>query len=268
VKLEGILEAFNLTNHVNAVTRNTTWGTGAYPALRRRPSTRSRLSLSPARCSSAHASRSELMEQRVRSTVLIAMLLTAAVPLSAHVTLQPKTAKTGMQEYSVRVPTEKDAATNVGPDGVPARIRGASLPSAGAGWKYEIERDSSGRISGVTWSGGKIARDEYEQFQFMARARNAGVFKIEAYQTYGENDVVAWVEAEGSKRPAPQVTIEGAGAEGAAGGDPFAGAAATRAGAPATAAVTAGPATWMGGAALAIALAALVMSMRSPRRVH
>jgi hypothetical protein len=31
MKIEGTLEAFNLTNHVNAVTRNTTWGTGAYP---------------------------------------------------------------------------------------------------------------------------------------------------------------------------------------------------------------------------------------------
>jgi len=196
------------------------------------------------------------------------MLLTAAVPLSAHVTLQPKTAKTGMQEYSVRVPTEKDTATTSVRMVFPPGFEVLRFRPPAPGWKYEIERDSSGRISGVTWSGGKIARDEYEQFQFMARARNAGVFKIEAYQTYGENDVVAWVEAEGSKRPAPQVTIEGAGAEGAAGGDPFAGAAATRAGAPATAAVTAGPATWMGGAALAIALAALVMSMRSPRRVH
>ena len=208
------------------------------------------------------------MEQRVRSTVLIAMLLTAAVPLSAHVTIQPKAAKTGMQEYSVRVPTEKDTATTSVRMVFPPGFEVLRFRPPAPGWKYEIERDSSGRISGVTWSGGKIARDEYEQFQFMARARNAGVFKIEAYQTYGENDVVAWVEAEGSKRPAPQVTIEGAGAEGAAGGDPFAGAAATRAGAPATAAVTAGPATWMGGAALAIALAALVMSMRSPRRVH
>jgi len=189
--------------------------------------------------------------QRVRSTVLVTMLLTAAVPLSAHVTLQPKTAKTGMQEYSVRVPTEKDVATTSVRMVFPPGFEVLRFRPPAPGWTYEIERDSSGRISGVTWSGGKIARDEYEQFQFMARARNAGVFKIDAYQTYGDNDVVAWVEAEGGTRPAPQVTIEGAaGAEGA------------------TAAVTAGPSTWMGGAAVAIALAALVMSMRSARRVR
>jgi len=194
------------------------------------------------------------------------MLLTAAVPLGAHVTIQPRTAKTGMQEYSVRVPTEKDAATTSVRMVFPPGFEVLRFRPPAPGWKYEIERDSSGRISGVTWSGGKIGRDEYEQFQFMARARNAGVFKVEAYQTYGENDVVAWVEAEGSKRPAPQITIEGAAA--AEGADPFAGAAATRAAVPATAPVTAGLTTWMGGGAVVIALAALAVSMRSSRRVH
>jgi hypothetical protein len=31
-RLEGLVEAFNLTNHVNAITRNTTFGPGSYPA--------------------------------------------------------------------------------------------------------------------------------------------------------------------------------------------------------------------------------------------
>ena len=30
-QLEGLAEAFNLTNHVNVVTRNTNFGAGAYP---------------------------------------------------------------------------------------------------------------------------------------------------------------------------------------------------------------------------------------------
>jgi len=198
------------------------------------------------------------------------MLLTAAVPVGAHVTIQPKTAKTGMQEYSVRVPTEKDAPTTSVRMVFPPGFDVLRFRPPAPGWKYEIERDSSGRISGVTWSGGKIGRDEYEQFQFMARSRNAGVFKVEAYQTYGESDVVAWVEAEGGKRPAPQITIEGAAA--AEGADPFAGAAATGAAVPPAARpaapTTAGPSTWMGGGAVVIALAALAVSMRSSRRVH
>jgi hypothetical protein len=31
-RIEGLVEAFNLTNHVNAITRNTTFGTGSYPS--------------------------------------------------------------------------------------------------------------------------------------------------------------------------------------------------------------------------------------------
>jgi hypothetical protein len=31
-RIEGMFEAFNLTNHVNAITRNTTFGTASYPS--------------------------------------------------------------------------------------------------------------------------------------------------------------------------------------------------------------------------------------------
>ena len=31
-RIEGLVEAFNLTNHVNAITRNTTFGSGSYPS--------------------------------------------------------------------------------------------------------------------------------------------------------------------------------------------------------------------------------------------
>jgi hypothetical protein len=32
VKVEGLVEGFNVTNRVNNLTRNTSWGAGAYPA--------------------------------------------------------------------------------------------------------------------------------------------------------------------------------------------------------------------------------------------
>jgi len=32
LEIEALVEGFNLTNHVNVVTRNTTFGTGAYPS--------------------------------------------------------------------------------------------------------------------------------------------------------------------------------------------------------------------------------------------
>jgi hypothetical protein len=32
LRIEGLVELFNVTNRVNNVTRNTNWGAGAYPA--------------------------------------------------------------------------------------------------------------------------------------------------------------------------------------------------------------------------------------------
>jgi len=208
----------------------------------------------------------------VRGIIFVVALL-IAVPAGAHVTVSPKSADANsMQEYTVRVPTEKDVPTTsvrmVFPEGFDvSRFRPA------AGWKYEVERDPMGRIAAVTWSGNTIARDEYEQFYFMARAKNPGTFKLEAYQTYNGNDVVGWIEQEGGKRPAPQVTIkpaaprtEGAGAN----ADPFAPQSTSSAStsAPAESAATAGMGTWLGALSVVVALAALVMSQRAARQAR
>ena len=53
LKARGLVEAFNVTNRVNNLTRNTTWGPGAYPSIPCRRSTGSPLSAIRARCSSA-----------------------------------------------------------------------------------------------------------------------------------------------------------------------------------------------------------------------
>ena len=136
----------------------------------------------------------------MRAIVVIALVL-AAAPAAAHVTVQPKSVPTGFHEYAVRVPTEKDRPTTsvrvVFPEGFDVlRFR----PPA-PGWRYEIERSASGRIAGVTWSGGSIGREEFEVFEFMARVRAPGVYKLDAYQTYGTDDVVGWVNA-AEPRPA------------------------------------------------------------------
>src|SRR4029078_12691861 len=130
----------------------------------------------------------------------------------------------GLQEFLVRVPTEKNLPTTsvklVFPEGFDVlRVR----PSAG--WKYELEKDASGRVTSITWSGSSVGLNEYEVFSFMARAQTPGNYKINAYQTYGANDVVAWVN-DAEPRPAPQIMVEPAPAAAAVtGADPFAGAA-------------------------------------------
>ena len=199
--------------------------------------------------------------------VLVAAGLFVPSMAGAHVTVQPKqgTVKS-FQEYVVRVPTEKDAPTTavrmVFPEGFDV-LRFRRTP----GWRYEIERDASGRIASVTWSGGSISREEYELFSFMARAAAPGTYKLDAYQTYGANDVVAWVNP-AEPRPAPQITIVAGGGQASNSADPFAdGASRSSAAAGTSASASAKPLERsIMGASLVVALAALLMSGRALRR--
>jgi YD repeat-containing protein len=206
------------------------------------------------------------MKRAISRFLLSIFLAAGGVVLSAHVTVQPKEVPVkSLQEFLVRVPTEKDQPTTavrlVFPEGFELlRVR----PTAG--WKCEFERDADGRIVAAAWSGGSISRNEYEVFSFMARSQSPGVVKIEAYQTYGEHDVVAWVNA-AEPRPAPQITVLPAGSNPAApAADPFA---PPMVGGDPTRPVSANPSTTpsvLGGAALLVALAALAMSWQATRR--
>lgn len=205
-----------------------------------------------------------------------ALLLTSAVigslaqPAFAHVSVQPGEAPArSFQEYTVRIPTERDTPTlsvrMVFPEGFEV-LRFRPM----AGWKYEIERDAKGRIAAVTWSGAKISREEYQVFGFMARAANPGTYQLNAYQQYEGGETVGWVNPQ-EPQPAPKVTIVAAPAADAAASatapDPFAGApAAGAAAAPATAAASA-PATGrttqlMAAASLVISLGSLMVAWR------
>jgi uncharacterized protein YcnI len=202
---------------------------------------------------------------------MISALLCAA-PAGAHVSIQPKTAAAnGSQEYTIRVPTEKDVPTTmvrlVFPEGFEA-LRFRPAP----GWKYEVERDATGRIAAVTWSGSTIGRDEYELFQFMARSRKPGTYKIEAYQTYAGGEVVGWVNP-AEPKPAPQVTITAAAAQREGGAaDPFAnGQARPEGGAAAdkeTLIAAPGVPLWLGGGALLVAALSLVVALSAARRAR
>ena len=80
------------------------------------------------------------------------------------------------------------------------------------GWQREIERDASGRITAVVWSGGKIEPAEYEDFFFIARTpQETGKLAFKAYQSYEGGETVEWVN-DAEPRPAPAVTIRAAAA--------------------------------------------------------
>jgi uncharacterized protein YcnI len=143
-------------------------------------------------------------------TLALLALVTGAGSVAAHVGIQPAEAPPATsQTFTVRVPTERDVPT--------IRVR-MEFPNGMTvsrfqpkpGWQREIERDASGRITAVVWSGGKIEPAEYEDFFFIARTpQETGKLAFKAYQSYEGGETVEWVN-DAEPRPAPAMTIRAA----------------------------------------------------------
>jgi YD repeat-containing protein len=202
----------------------------------------------------------------MRQLLVASLVLLSVSTIAAHVTVQPRQAPAkSFQEYVVRVPTEKDTPTlsvrMVFPEGFEV-LRFRPTP----GWKYEVERDAKGRIVAVTWSGGKVGREEYEQFSFLARAANPGTYQLDAYQPTRAARLSAGSTRRSRSRrqrspSSPRLPITGA----QAAGDPFAAGAA----APGPAAPSASSRGWLAeilaGTSLLVSLAALMAARRRSR---
>ncbi len=176
---------------------------------------------------------------------MLLVLATVVVVASAHVTVSPRQilANTG-GDFVLKVPTEKPVPTIKLRVEFPQGFR-VSRIKAKQGWTTQIERDTSKAITAVTWSGGKIAPDEFDDFTVSARiAADAGpILAIKAFQTYEGGEVVEWTDAVDpqAKRPAPKITIMQA---------------------PSQFATTA-KSNWLGASALLLGLVAVTMSMRN-----
>ena len=143
-------------------------------------------------------------------TLALLALVTGAGSVAAHVGIQPAEAPPATsQTFTVRVPTERDVPTirmrMEFPNGM---IVSRFQPKPG--WQRELERDASGRITAVVWSGGKIEPAEYEDFFFIARTpQETGKLAFKAYQSYEGGETVEWVN-DAEPRPAPAMTIRAA----------------------------------------------------------
>lgn len=162
------------------------------------------------------------MKRFLVSFAAFAAVLLSTVPASAHVRLDPSTAVVGRQVYSLRVPNEKDISTTkvrlVVPDGV--EITGV-LPVAG--WTHSEkkvpvtnqqqpasddadEEAATERISEITWQGGEVKAGEYMVFGFSTNyTGNPGDIAWKAYQTYSDGSVVPW---DGSTKEAEAPTVK------------------------------------------------------------
>lgn len=185
----------------------------------------------------------------MRSTRPLALLLvgtglalSAAVPASAHVTVQgPGATQGGYAKITFRVPTEEAVPTTrlqiVFPPAAPlASVR--TKPHAG--WTAVVAKapaaepftvfgeEQTEQVASVTFTaapGAGIRPGEFDEFEISAGPLpqvDAMVFK--ALQTYADGTVVRWIEeqVEGAsepERPAPVLTLAKAGAAGDSHGD-------------------------------------------------
>ncbi|PYI53111.1 YcnI family protein [Paenibacillus flagellatus] len=143
---------------------------------------------------------------------LFAMMLFAGVA-SAHVTVMPNETTQGKYEvFTLRVPTEKEIATVKVEVKIPAGVTISRLEPK-PGWKYDLAKDASGKITGVVWTatGEGFGATEFGEFRMQGKVENdAKDLSWKAYQTYKDNSVVEWVGAEGSDKPASVTKVKAA----------------------------------------------------------
>ena len=154
--------------------------------------------------------RDGLRQRWLTFLALLGALLAVGVA-SAHVTVNPRVvAANSFAAFTVRVPTERDVPTTGVRIEFPAELT-VSRFQPKPGWQREVEKNQAGAITAVSWSGGQIAPDEYDEFSFQARTpAEAGTLVFKAYQTYAGGETVAWIDGEEGEAPAPVVEVEAA----------------------------------------------------------
>jgi len=177
----------------------------------------------------------------MRRTALVALAAAAltvlvAGPAVAHVTVNPReAAKGGFAELTFRVPNEMDNASTTKlevsfPTDTPiASVSVRPLP----GWQVAVAKTKLAQpvqtddgeitegVSRITWSGGKIAPGQYENFSVSAGPlpENADQLVFKALQTYSNGEVVRWIEEQPAggaepEHPAPVLKLTAAGESG------------------------------------------------------
>src|SRR6478736_3007018 len=130
------------------------------------------------------------------TTLLSALVLSTiafAGTASAHVVVYPQEATQGSYEkFTVRVPTEKEIPTTKVKIEIPKDVE-ISRFEPKEGWKYELQKDSSGLITSVTWTAtdAGLSPTEFGEFNMQGKVGdNAKKIVWKAYQTYKDGTTV------------------------------------------------------------------------------
>lgn len=146
--------------------------------------------------------------QRLSGLFLAACaLLSFNFSAAAHVVVYPREAKAGSYEvFTVRCPNEKDTPTMKLELDIPASEIAIHNYEPVPGWKAELEMDTSGNATKITWTteGEGLLPHQFGEFKIMGKIDSeAKSITWKAHQTYtGSNGVVDWTGEAGSKSPA------------------------------------------------------------------
>jgi uncharacterized protein YcnI len=145
-------------------------------------------------------------------SLIFAVVLAAAMPAAAHVSVWPKESVQGAREkYEIRVPNEKQADTVALEIRFPSGLKVSSFEQK-PGWNTEPLRDSAGAIVGVRWTG-KLPPQQFTEFGLLAaNPATGGEIAWSATQVFADGTKVEWSGEPGSKTPAPRVMLKPAAA--------------------------------------------------------
>jgi periplasmic copper chaperone A len=168
------------------------------------------------------------MNTKIVSLAAAVTALVAAPAAWAHVTVNPNTAAAGsFARFDLRVPNEEaNADTTRITVQLPEGLNFTSFQPK-AGWTRTVTKVKlakpvqsddgpvTERIATVTWSGGKIAPGEFDEFGFTAQVpdKEGEELVFPAVQTYSDGHVVRWIGSEDADEPAPHVTLTAAAAD-------------------------------------------------------
>ncbi|MDM5326657.1 YcnI family protein [Neobacillus sp. CF12] len=130
---------------------------------------------------------------------------------SAHVTVLPKETTQGSYEvFTVRVPSENESVPTTQVKVEISADVNISRFEPKPGWKYEIQRDASDKITSVTWTaeGDGLSPIEFGHFNMQGKVADTATQIVwKAYQTYQDGSVVEWVGAQDAEKPASLTTV-------------------------------------------------------------
>jgi uncharacterized protein YcnI len=143
----------------------------------------------------------------------ICTMLALSAPAWAHVVVSPEVVTAGDYEtLTVSVPTEKEIPTTKIRVEVPEGFLLSGVQPV-PGWEHTFQEDG-GVVTAVTFSGGDIRPQEFQQFLVQAQApEEPGEYPWKAFQTYEDGSVVEWTGAPDSEEPASVVEVVSGGSE-------------------------------------------------------